>query len=200
MSCQMALMGRGVARAEKAVVAAKQAISSPLLEALPSMALKVSWSTSPAVKILVLWRSGNVRTSKPANLTNIIFGAVIDPELSDEIHMTVVATGFDAEQRQGVIEEAAVSMPQTQVLCTTDLHPWSSSGATPALRPCAGLGPPWWAVPEPRLRTWGCNKAKPWKSGGRLSDVLSEGGRRKSPFAMAADSEFGPRGYPGSNS
>ena len=211
MSCQgMALMGRGVGEGqEKAVVAAKQAISSPLLEDTAidgAQGILVNITGGEDLGLVEVGEAIRHVQEAAHPSANIIFGAVIDSELNDEIHITVVATGFDRmEQRHGVIEEAVASMPQTQNLVTPPEPP--PLEAPPVPQPAfatvhAAAQPPMVARSGAAPADMGANnKAKPWKSGGRsLSDVLSEGGRRKSPFAMAADSEFGPRGYPGSNS
>ena len=211
MSCQgMALMGRGVGEGkEKAVVAAKQAISSPLLEDTAidgAQGILVNITGGEDLGLVEVGEAIRHVQEAAHPSANIIFGAVIDSDLEDEIHITVVATGFDrVEQRQGMVEEASVSMPQTQGMAAPPEPPpleappvpqpsfaTVHAAAQPAMVARSGAAP---------ADMGANNKAKPWKSGGRsLSDVLSEGGRRKSPFAMAADSEFGPRGYPGSNS
>lgn len=94
-----ALMGIGRAAGEnRAVVAAQQAIDSPLLEV----------SIDGARGILFNVIGGNDLSMHEINLAaetitgaadpdaNIIFGATISPDIEDEIIITVVATGFDA--------------------------------------------------------------------------------------------------------
>jgi cell division protein FtsZ len=211
MSCQgMALMGRGVGEGkEKAVVAAKQAISSPLLEDTAidgAQGILVNITGGEDLGLVEVGEAIRHVQEAAHPSANIIFGAVIDSDLSDEIHITVVATGFDRmEERHGVVEEAVVSMPQSQKLTAPPEPP--PLEAPPVPQPAfatvhAAAQPPMVARSGAAPADMGADhKAKPWKSGGRsLSDVLSEGNRRKSPFAMATDSEFGPRGYPGSDS
>ncbi len=93
-----ALMGIGAANGEnRAAEAAKMAISSPLLEE----------SVEGAMGILLNITGGNdlglfevneaaeiVQSAADANC-NIIFGAVIDDKLDEEVRVTVIATGFD---------------------------------------------------------------------------------------------------------
>ncbi|MDP6945290.1 MAG: cell division protein FtsZ, partial [Myxococcota bacterium] len=211
MSSQgMALMGRGVGQGqEKAVVAAKQAISSPLLEDTAidgAQGILVNITGGEDLGLVEVGEAIRHVQEAAHPSANIIFGAVIDAELLDEIHITVVATGFDQiPQHQAMMEEANVSVPQGQGMVAPPEPPPLEAPSTaqpafatvhaaaqPAMTARAGSAP---------ADMGASNKAKPWKSGGRsLSDVLSEGGRRKSPFAMATDSEFGPRGYPGNNS
>ena len=94
-----AIMGTGVASGdERAVLAAQQAISSPLLD---------DASIKGAQGVLVNITGGNDLTLMEANeatsiifeeagpSANIIFGAVIDPTLDNEIRVTVIATGFN---------------------------------------------------------------------------------------------------------
>ena len=97
-----AIMGTGVASGdERAVLAAQQAISSPLLD---------DASIRGAQGVLVNITGGNDLTLMEANeatsiifeeagpTANIIFGAVIDPNLKDDIRVTVIATGFNMPQ------------------------------------------------------------------------------------------------------
>jgi cell division protein FtsZ len=93
-----ALMGIGIAGGEnRAVEAARQAIASPLLEE----------SVEGATGILLNMTGGRdlglfevneaaeiVNAASDAN-SNIIFGAVIDDNMGDDVRVTVIATGFD---------------------------------------------------------------------------------------------------------
>ncbi|HEV2772670.1 MAG TPA: cell division protein FtsZ [Thermoleophilaceae bacterium] len=93
-----ALMGIGTAAGEnRAAEAARNSISSPLLEQ----------SVEGATGILLNITGGNdlglfevneaaeiIQSASDRN-SNIIFGAVIDEELEDEVRVTVIATGFD---------------------------------------------------------------------------------------------------------
>ena len=94
-----AIMGTGVATGEeRAVLSAQQAIASPLLD---------NASISGAQGILVNITGGKDLTlhevdeatsiifEEAGNDANIIFGAVIDPKLEEEIQVTVIATGFN---------------------------------------------------------------------------------------------------------
>ena len=92
------LMGIGSARGEdRAVEAAEKAISSPLLEAGIDGAHGVLLSVSGGSDL------GLFEINEAARLVadaahpdaNIIFGAVIDDTLGDEVRVTVIAAGFD---------------------------------------------------------------------------------------------------------
>ncbi len=94
-----AIMGTGVAQGEeRAVLAAQQAISSPLLD---------NASISGAQGVLVnITGSPDLTLHEVDSATNIIFGAVIDPSLGDEIRVTVIATGFNQGQYTADVEPA----------------------------------------------------------------------------------------------
>ena len=112
-----ALMGIGRAQGEnRAVDAARLAMSSPLLEA----------SIEGARGVLLMVAGGRdlnlFEASDAADLVaecahpdaNIIFGAVIDDTLGDEVKVTVIAAGFDADRRveqRGPILRAAEGPP-----------------------------------------------------------------------------------------
>ena len=93
-----ALMGIGSARGEhRAAIAAESAVSSPLLEASIEGARGVLLSISGGSDL------GLFEINEAAGLVadavhpeaNIIFGAVIDDALGDEVRVTVIAAGFD---------------------------------------------------------------------------------------------------------
>ncbi len=93
-----ALMGIGSARGEhRAAVAAESAVSSPLLEASIEGARGVLLSIAGGSDL------GLFEINEAAGLVadavhpdaNIIFGAVIDDALGDEVRVTVIAAGFD---------------------------------------------------------------------------------------------------------
>ena len=93
-----ALMGIGSARGEdRAVEAAEKAISSPLLEAGIDGAHGVLLSVSGGSDLgLFEINEAARRVSDAAHPdANIIFGAVIDDTLGDEVRVTVIAAGFD---------------------------------------------------------------------------------------------------------
>jgi cell division protein FtsZ len=124
-----ALMGIGSARGEdRSVVAAEMAIASPLLEASMDGAHGVLLSISGGSDL------GLFEINEAAQLVadaahpdaNIIFGAVIDDALGDEVRVTVIAAGFDSgaptakrfEPRKQVVaaepEPQAVAAPRQE--------------------------------------------------------------------------------------
>ncbi len=93
-----ALMGIGSARGEeRAVEAAERAISSPLLEASIEGAHGVLLSVSGGSDLGLFEINEAARLVSDAAHpdANIIFGAVIDDTLADEVRVTVIAAGFD---------------------------------------------------------------------------------------------------------
>jgi cell division protein FtsZ len=93
-----ALMGIGSARGEdRASVAAEMAISSPLLEASVDGAHGVLLSISGGsdLGLFEINEAAQLVADAAHQEANIIFGAVIDDALGDEVRVTVIAAGFD---------------------------------------------------------------------------------------------------------
>ena len=99
-----ALMGIGRASGEnRAVIAAQQAVESPLIEVKIEGARGVLFSVAGGYDMSMseVQEAAEVITGAVSPDANIIFGASIRPELEDEIIVTVVATGFDSEYYNG---------------------------------------------------------------------------------------------------
>lgn len=95
-----ALMGIGRASGEnRAVIAAGQAVESPLIEVKIEGARGVLFSVAGGYDMSMseVQEAAEVITGAVSPDANIIFGASIRPELEDEIVVTVVATGFDSD-------------------------------------------------------------------------------------------------------
>ena len=93
-----ALMGIGSARGDdRAVAAARLAISSPLLEASIDGARGVLLSISGGsdLGLFEINEAARLVSESAHPEANIIFGAVIDDALGDEVRVTVIAAGFD---------------------------------------------------------------------------------------------------------
>jgi cell division protein FtsZ len=111
-----ALMGIGVASGEsRAAEAARTAVSSPLLEASIEGATGILLNiTGPKeIGLFEVNEAAEVVTGAADQNANVIFGAVIDEGLKDEVRVTVIATGFGAQRRRrrrevGVAAEAPV--------------------------------------------------------------------------------------------
>ncbi len=95
-----ALMGIGRASGEnRAVIAAQQAIESPLIEVSIDGARGVLLSVVGGYDLSMseISEAAELITASISPDANIIWGAAIRPELEDEVIVTVVATGFDSQ-------------------------------------------------------------------------------------------------------
>jgi cell division protein FtsZ len=113
-----ALMGIGSARGDdRAVAAAEMAISSPLLEASIDGARGVLLSISGGsdLGLFEINEAAQLVSEAAHPEANIIFGAVIDDALGDEVRVTVIAAGFDGGQPPARRDaQAAVSSPKRE--------------------------------------------------------------------------------------
>ncbi len=94
-----ALMGIGIGTGEdRAVTAAKGAISSPLLEVSIDGAMGILFNIAggPDLTLKEIDRAAKIISENAHVDANIIYGTTIDPELTDQIKITVIATGFDS--------------------------------------------------------------------------------------------------------
>jgi cell division protein FtsZ len=110
-----ALMGIGKARGEaRALEAAKLAIASPLLEASidGAQGVLLMLAGGSDLGLFEVNEAADVITQAAHPDANIIFGAVIDDSLGDEVKVTVIAAGFDkyegaVEQSGGIVRSGA---------------------------------------------------------------------------------------------
>jgi cell division protein FtsZ len=117
-----ALMGIGTASGEnRAAEAAHTAVSSPLLESSIEGATGILLNISgPAdMGLFEVNEAAEVVTSAADQNANVIFGAVIDESLNDEVRVTVIATGFGPgahrrRRRAAVEEEAPARRPDRE--------------------------------------------------------------------------------------
>ncbi|HVM34299.1 MAG TPA: cell division protein FtsZ [Actinomycetota bacterium] len=109
------LMGIGQARGdERAADAARMAISSPLLEASIDGARGVLLNIAGGsnLGLFEVNEAANVVTKAAHPDANIIFGAVVDDTLGDEVRVTVIAAGFD---RWGQREAEDLVKPEEEI-------------------------------------------------------------------------------------
>lgn len=111
-----ALMGIGTASGEnRAVEAAKKAISSPLLETAIDGASGVLLciTGSPDLSMHEVNEAAKAVTQSADRDARVIFGVVIDKDLEDEVKITVIATGFDQSKKFNSIDrEKEIFQPQ----------------------------------------------------------------------------------------
>src|SRR6476646_130757 len=108
-----ALMGIGTARGDnRAAEAARAAVSSPLLESSIEGAtgILLNITGGPDIGLFEVNEAAEVVTGAADPNANIIFGAVIDEAMGDEVRVTVIATGFGGgrRRRRGSLEAAPV--------------------------------------------------------------------------------------------
>lgn len=101
-----AIMGTGSASGEeRAVLAAQQAISSPLLDSATingAQGVLVNITGGADLTLMEVDEATSIIFEEAGRDANIIFGAVIDPTLKDVIQVTVIATGFN---RKVILDE-----------------------------------------------------------------------------------------------
>jgi cell division protein FtsZ len=111
-----ALMGIGSASGEgRAAEAARVAVSSPLLESSIEGAtgILLNVTAGPDVGLFEVNEAAEVVTAAADANAMVIFGAVIDSSMGDEVRVTVIATGFGQRQkRQRRQERQRVAVPE----------------------------------------------------------------------------------------
>ncbi len=129
-----ALMGIGSARGEdRALAAAEHAISSPLLEASIDGAHGVLLSIAGGsdLGLFEIHEAANLVAEAAHTEANIIFGAVIDDALGDEVKVTVIAAGFDGgmpkRREAGSLREGRSGGRGTRMTAGTPSTPVASS-------------------------------------------------------------------------
>ncbi|MCJ1764336.1 cell division protein FtsZ [Mammaliicoccus sciuri] len=93
-----ALMGIGVSSGEnRAIEAAKKAISSPLLETsiVGAQGVLMNITGGESLSLFEAQEAADIVQDAADEDVNMIFGTVINPELQDELVVTVIATGFN---------------------------------------------------------------------------------------------------------
>ena len=120
-----AVMGTGSASGEeRAVLAAQQAISSPLLDNASvsgAQGVLVNITGGSDLTLIEVDQATSIIFEEAGKDANIIFGAVIDPSMNDEIMVTVIATGFNRKAimddiTTNTIDSSEVKKTETQIL------------------------------------------------------------------------------------
>ena len=101
----MAMMGAAIAQGEnRAVEAAQKAISSPLLEEVSikgARGVLINITGGPDLSLHEVNEAATLIQEEADEEANIIFGAVIDESMGDEVRITVIATGFGEQPQAG---------------------------------------------------------------------------------------------------
>jgi cell division protein FtsZ len=128
----MALMGAATASGEdRAVEAAQKAISSPLLEDVSIQGARgvlINITGGPDLTIHEVNEAATLIQEEADDEANIIFGAVIDESLHDQIRITVIATGFGEPREE-------VKRPPTSASHTVAAPPVQAQPPAPAPSP-----------------------------------------------------------------
>ncbi len=131
-----AIIGIGIGMGEdRAIEAAKQAVSSPLLETSISGATDAIINITGGVNLTLFEAEQAAEVVRSASNTDIntIFGSVINENLSDEVIVTVIATGFDKnlhtrQKAPEVVQPVYSNAPQARRV--TRVEPEASYVAT----------------------------------------------------------------------
>jgi cell division protein FtsZ len=119
----IAMMGTGLAEGDdRALEAAKRAISSPLLEGAAvdgARGVIINVTGGPDLSLVEVSEASSIIQEAAHEEANIIFGAVIDPSLKGRVKITVIATGFD---RPAGARAPVSAVSQTPV----DLHTYTT--------------------------------------------------------------------------
>ncbi len=111
----LALMGAASASGEnRAIEAAQKAISSPLLEDISIQGARgvlINITGGPDLCLHEVNEAASMIQEEAHEDANIIFGAVIDENMADEIRITVIATGFGEEKQEKKSAPVQVQVP-----------------------------------------------------------------------------------------
>ncbi|HKW75809.1 MAG TPA: cell division protein FtsZ [Terriglobales bacterium] len=114
-----AVMGTAVAKGERrATEAAQAAISSPLLEegAIDgARGILINITGSSSLKLSEVNEASTIIQAAAHEEANIIFGAVLNERMEDQVKITVIATGFKSEAPQRRERERTVSITQQAI-------------------------------------------------------------------------------------
>jgi len=110
----MALMGAGVGKGEhRALDAAQKAIASPLLDETSidgARGILINFTGGSDLSLHEVEEAARVVQEAAHEEAHIIFGAVIDPSLQDEVRITVIATGFSERKEDNQPSGKVVDM------------------------------------------------------------------------------------------
>jgi len=158
-----ALMGTGIGTGKRrATEAAETAISSPLLEDVSidgATGILINITGGPDLTLHEVNEASSLIQQAAHEDANIIFGSVIDPNLSEEVRITVIATGFNHSAKTQTV------LPHAH---TTDRHP------APIARPrtASGSGSP--QIPLPYASSSQITKEYPVLGSGRRPATIVE--------------------------
>ena len=132
----LAMMGTGVAEGEqRAVDAARKAISSPLLEGASvngARGVIINVTGGPDLSLVEVSEASSIVQEAADADANIIFGAVVDPKLKGKVKITVIATGFGEAAGKPAASSATTPVDMTQYTEPQRLRADAAAAATAA--------------------------------------------------------------------
>jgi cell division protein FtsZ len=133
----LAMMGTGLADGQdRALEAARRAISSPLLEGTSvngARAVIINITGGPDLSLVEVSEASSIVQEAADEDANIIFGAVVDPALKGKVKITVIATGFGLH--------AAARPTASAVQTPVDMTQYNDGGRMRAEPPVAAPAP-----------------------------------------------------------
>ncbi len=192
-----AIMGTGLAEGDnRAMNAANAAISSPLLEDASVKGARgviINVTGGPDLSLIEVSEASAIIQEAAHDEANIIFGAVVDPQMEGKVKITVIATGFE---RPNLAHTLAASSAQTPV----DLQSYAAwkqeSGERVAVAEAearrvavsrrAVIDIP---LPPPPPTTWGWRPAPSSSRPRRWTSRRSSGGRAKADSRATSPSQ-----------
>ena len=140
----LAHMGIGIGKGESRMVdAAKQAISSPMLETSikGARAVLINITGGPDTSIIDINEAATIITQEADEEANIIFGAGIDENMTDEVKITVIATGFEAPAPKPEVKTAFTAAVTAEPAAPAAEEPVSPIFASRPAREAAPVEP-----------------------------------------------------------
>jgi len=134
----LAMMGTGIAEGpDRAMEAARKAISSPLLEGASvngSRGVIINVTGGPDLSLVEVSEASSIVQEAADEDANIIFGAVVDPALKGKVKITVIATGFGPPVGTTRVPEAPKDTP-------VDMSAYAEAARAKAQQPAAPPAP-----------------------------------------------------------
>ena len=141
-----AVMGTATAKGERrAIEAANRAIASPLLEAGAidgARGLLINITGSSSLKLAEVNEASTIIQSAAHEDANIIFGAVHDEKMKDDVKITVIATGFKTEHLPKRDKISSAQAAIAQVRQQSSFAASAGASATHAAAPSPVIAPP----------------------------------------------------------
>jgi len=142
----LAMMGTGVAEGQdRAVEAARRAISSPLLEGASvngARGVIINVTGGPDLSLVEVSEASSIVQEAADEDANIIFGAVVDSALKGKVKITVIATGFGATATaRAAVPGASASSTPVDMSAYAD-HARARAGTDSIPVPASGTGSP----------------------------------------------------------